>query len=108
MWAGNAIVTDTLDALGALDLYRSTNSPLAMYRGAKDTTMTAWAQAEVQSKFNATGATCDLFAVPGHGHGDLMPTGLVESRNGIAIATPIPVLNHSFTWLAQHMHLRQL
>ena len=61
VWAGNAVVTDTLDALGKIDLYAKTNSPLAMYRGSKDNTMTPWAQIEVQSKFNATGTKCDLF-----------------------------------------------
>jgi hypothetical protein len=36
-----------------------------MYRGSKDGVMSAWAQQEVQQKFNASGALCDLFAVPG-------------------------------------------
>lgn len=108
VWAGNSVVTDTLDALGKLDLYSRTNTPLAMYRGSKDGTMTPWAQTRVQAQFNATGARCDLFAVPGHGHGDLMPAGLVETKNGVRIAHPVPVLNHSFTWLAQQMNLKQL
>ena len=88
--------------------YSRTNTPLAMYRGSKDSTMIPWAQAHVQAEFNATGATCDLFAVPGHGHGDLMPIGLVETKNGVHIAHPEPVLNHSYTWLAQQLNLKQL
>ena len=44
--------------------------------------MTPWAQAEVQRKFNASGGHVDLFAVPGHGHGDLLPAGLVATKNG--------------------------
>ena len=109
VWAGNAVATDTLDALGKDVRYAKTNSPLAMYRGAKDTTMTPWAQAEVQAKFNATGVRCDLFAVPGHGHGDLMPNGLVATKNGVAVQGPrVPVLNHSFTWLVEQLKLTVL
>ena len=107
---GNAVATDTKDALAkdGASRYRSSNTPLALYRGAKDRTMTPWAQQEVQRRFNASGAVCDLFAVPGHGHSDLMPSGLVSTRNSVPLADPVPVLNHSFTWLAEQLHLPML
>ena len=96
VWAGNGAATDTIDALDKNDRYSTAvKTPLAMYRGAKDSTMTPWAQTEVQSKFNASGGHVDLFAVPGHGHGDLMPAGLVATKNGVALPDQkIPVLNH--------------
>eukprot|EP01051_Picozoa_sp_SAG22_P009591 SAG22_NODE_808_length_7080_cov_4.802034_5_plen_388_part_00 len=108
VWAGNGIGTDTIDALDGVDRYTSTSkTPLAMYRGAKDGTMTPWAQAEVQRMFNSSGGHVDLFAVPGHGHGDLMPTGIVATKNGVPVvaAQKVPVLNHSYTWLVQQMKL---
>jgi acetyl esterase/lipase len=108
VWAGNGVATDTYDALDSQDRFKTTvKTPLAMYRGAKDGTMTPWAQAEVQGQFNATGGHCDLFAVPGHGHGDLMPAGLVATKNGVAVGPDqkIPVLNHSYTWLVEQMNL---
>lgn len=108
VWAGNGAATDTYDALDGQDRFTATSkTPLAMYRGAKDSTMTPWAQSEIQGKFNATGGHCDLFAVPGHGHGDLMPAGIVATKNGVAVPKDqqIPVLNHSYTWLAEQMKL---
>eukprot|EP01043_Picozoa_sp_COSAG02_P105456 COSAG02_NODE_41453_length_394_cov_1.125424_1_plen_50_part_01 len=44
---------------------------------------------------------CDLFAVPGHGHGDLMPAGIVATKNGVPVGPDgqVPVLNSSYTWL---------
>jgi hypothetical protein len=108
VWAGNAAVTDTIDALDGHDRYTGSNTPLGMYRGSKDGTMTPWAQQELQAKFNATGARCDLFAVPGKGHSNLMPDGLVQTRNGVPLQHPVPVLNHSFTWLAAQLCLNIL
>ena len=106
VWAGNGVATDTFDAFDGQERYRAGMSPLAMYRGVKDNTMTPWAQQEVQTKFNATGSRCDLFGVPGHGHGDLMPEGLVATQNGVPLPGPHEtVLNHSFAWIAARMGL---
>jgi dienelactone hydrolase len=56
VWAGNGVATDTYDSLDGQDRFSATTkTPLAMYRGAKDGTMTPWAQSEVQAKFNASG-----------------------------------------------------
>jgi len=65
VWAGNALVTDTINALDKRDRYSATNTPLAMYRGSEDTVMTPWAQTEVQAKFNSTGVRCDLYGAQG-------------------------------------------
>ena len=109
VWAGNAAATDTFDALDGQDRYRPSMTPLAMYRGEMDNTMTPWAQHEVQAKFNATGVRCDLFAVPGYGHGNLMPAGLVATKNGAPLPMPqLTVLNHSYAWLAAQMNLTVL
>ena len=106
-WAGNGAVADTFDALFRTDRARNPKTPLAMYRGSKDGTMTAWAQSEVQSNFNASGIQCDLYGVPGHGHGDLMPNGLVGTHNGMALpgGPKLPVLEHSFGWLVDTLGL---
>lgn len=111
VWAGNAIGTDTIDALDGVDRYKATaKTPLAMYRGAKDPVMTPWAQTEVQKMFNSSGGYVDLFAVPGHGHSDLMPDGIVATKNGVPVAAAetVPVLNHSYTWLVQQMKLNPI
>ena len=106
VWAGNGAVTETKDALGHDTRYASTNAPLAMYRGSEDSSMTPWAQQQMQAHFNASGARCDLFAVPGVGHSTLFPTGTVQTKNGVPVAgTPLPVLNHSFTWISEAMGL---
>lgn len=90
------MATDTINAIDKNDRFSTAElSPLAMYRGAKDETMTPWAQTEVQIKFNASRGHVDLFAVPGHGHGDLMPHGMVATKNGVKLPNQkIPVLNH--------------
>merc|ERR1712232_1526471 len=106
VWAGNAAVTDTKNALDKLQRYSKSNAPLAMYRGSNDRTMTPWAQEEVQRTFNQSGGRCDLFAVPGVGHSDLFPNGMVSSRNGVPILHPLPVLNHSYLWLTQALKLK--
>ena len=35
-------------------------------------------------------------------------SGLVSTRNSVPLADPVPVLNHSFTWLAEQLHLPML
>jgi hypothetical protein len=66
---------------------------------------TTWAQRDLQTKFNNSGARCDLFAVPGVGHSSLFPDGNVTTRNGVPIASPVPVLAHSYGWIADAMGL---
>jgi acetyl esterase/lipase len=108
VWAGNGVATDTFNAFDGLDRFTATNlTPLAMYRGSQDSVMTPWAQSEIQSKFNASGGHCELFAVPGHGHSDLMPAGIVATKNGLPVGVDeqVPVLNHSYTWLVEQMKL---
>jgi hypothetical protein len=110
VWAGNGAATDTMDALDGVDRFTATTkTPLAMYRGVKDPTMTPWAQAEIQSKFNSSAGHCDLFAVPGKGHSNLMPAGLVATKNGVPLKDPtVPVLNHSYAWLVEQMKLKPI
>ena len=112
VWAGNAVVIDTIDALDTARTgkqvlrYASTNAPLALYRGSEDTVMTPWAQIELQSNFNGSGADCDVFAVPGVGHSTLFPTGTVATKNGVPVpGPPMPVLNHSYLWLAEKLNV---
>jgi hypothetical protein len=107
VWAGNAVVTDTINAFQKNNRWGATNTPLAMYRGSKDSTMPEWAQTEVQNK---SGGLVDLYAVPGHGHGDLMPVGLVETKNGVQVppAQAVPVLNSSFVWLTETLKMNVL
>ena len=108
VWAGNAVVTDTIDALGATPgaRYGSSNAPLAMYRGSDDGTMTPWAQAEVQKHFNSSGVQCDLFTAPNATHSGLFPAPTVGLKNGMQLPPPLkPVLNHSFDWIVSAMKL---
>jgi dienelactone hydrolase len=105
VWAGNGAVTDTINNLSALDRFSTPSMPLAMYRGSKDTSMTPWAQQEVQGKFNASGSRCDLFAAPGVGHSSLFPTGNVTTKNGSPVAKPMLVLDHSYGWIGSAMGL---
>ena len=57
--------------------------------------------------FNASGGHVDLYAVPGHGHSDLMPAGIVATKNGVPVpgSEKVPVLNHSYGWLVELMKL---
>lgn len=106
VWAGNAVVTDTIDALTNTSRYGRSNAPLAMYRGSNDRTMTPWAQEEIQARFNASGVVCDLFAAPNATHSGLFPTPTVGLKNGVRLASPLkPVLNHSFEWITATMKL---
>lgn len=112
VWAGNAVNIDTMNFLlsktSGGTRYSSSNAPLAMYRGSEDTVMTSWAQNEIQRNYNASGATCDLFAVPGVGHSTLFPTGKVATRNGVPVAPAmaVDVLNHSYMWITDKMQLQ--
>ena len=63
--------------------------------------MTEWGQLELQGIANRTGARVELFAIPGVGHTSLFPGGKVTN----ASALPIPVLNHSFTWISEALGL---
>jgi len=105
VWAGNGVVTDTIDAQDKANRYATTTAPLAMYRGSEDTVMTPWAQAEVQAAFNASGARCDLFGALGVGHSSLFPGGNVTSKNGMAVAPAVPIMNHSYLWMAEALGL---
>lgn len=106
VWAGNGVVTETKNGLDHVDRYATTKAPLAMYRGSQDTVMTPWAQTDEQGHFNSTGGKCDLFEVPGVGHGTLFPTGTVQTKNGAPIpGAPLPVLNHSYIWMTEAMGL---
>ena len=105
VWAGNGAVTDTIDIFSNVSRFATPSMPLAMYRGSKDSTMTPWAQQEVQRKFNASGSRCDLFAVPGVGHSSLFPNGNVTTKNGVPVAKPAPVLDHSYGWITEAMGL---
>ena len=42
------------------------------------------------------------------GHSSLFPGGNVTSHNGNPVAKAIPVLNHSFSWMADAMQLNLL
>ena len=106
VWAGNAVATDAKDALDGLDRWAMRGpslAPLALYRGDLDQTMTPWAQAEIEAKYNASGARCDVFVAPGVGHSSLFPTGAVRVPGA---RVPVPVLNHSFTWLSEALRLQ--
>ena len=109
VWAGNSVVTDTIDALDSFSTgarYSSSNRPLAMYRGSHDSTMTPWAQADVQRRFNASGVRCDLFTAPNATHSGLFPTPTVQLKNGGQLTAPFKrVLNHSYDWLVETMGL---
>ena len=105
VWAGNSVATDAKDALDGLDRWALRGralAPLALYRGELDQTMTPWAQAEIQAKYNASGARCDVFVAPGVGHSSLFPSGAIAAPGAGA---PVPVLNHSFTWLSEALGL---
>ena len=109
VWAGNAVVADTIDAMDAASgsRYSSSNAPLAMYRGSDDGTMTPWAQAEVQKRFNSSGVLCDLFTAPNATHSGLFPTPVVGLKNGGQLPLPLkPVLNHSYDWITTAMKLK--
>jgi acetyl esterase/lipase len=111
VWAGNAVVTDTIDAIDAAhgSRYSHSNAPLAMYRGSDDTTMTPWAQTEVQEHFNRSGVLCELFTAPNATHSGLFPTPVVGLKNGVELGFPRqPVLNHSFDWISAAMRLNML
>ena len=58
---------------------------------------------ELQRIANGTGATVDLFLVPGVGHTSLFPGGTVSNAS-----RAIPVLNHSYAWLSEHMGVQLL
>ena len=96
--AGNSIVTDLKSHADNLTRYARGNTPLALYRGNEDSTMTQAGQDRLKRIANATGATVDLFLIPGVGHTSLFPGGKVTNASGA-----IPVLNHSFTWLSEHI-----
>ena len=103
VWAGNPIVTDMKSASDHAVRYTKANSPLAMYRGVQDGTMTEWGQLELQRIANSTGARVELFSIPGVGHTSLFPGGKVTNSSGA-----IPVLNHSFNWLSDALGVRVL
>lgn len=103
VWAGNSVVTDLKVHLDGRPRYLNSSAPLAMYRGSEDGTMTPWAQRDLQAHYNASGARCDLFAVPGVGHGTLFPGGNVTNSSG-----SIPVLNHSYNWLSAALGVQLL
>lgn len=128
VWAGNGVVSNTIDALDGIDRYSTTSASLAMYRGTEgmslclpvvptsersrcqsdaDNVMTPWAQTNVQRLFNASTAhaRCDLFTAPGVGHSTLFPEGNVTMKNGVSTGTSVPVMNHSFTWITAAMSL---
>lgn len=61
--------------------------------------MIFWAQQEMQRRYNASGARCDLYPVPGVGHSSLFPKGNVSTTDGV------PVLDHSYAWLSSALGL---
>ena len=59
----------------------------------------------ITGNFNASHSRCDLFAVPGVGHSTLFPKGIVATKNGVPVAKPALVLDHSFGWISEAMGL---
>lgn len=108
VWAGNSVVTDTMNAISkSSSRYSRNNKPLAMYRGSRDTTMTVWAQETLQRTFKHSGVRLDLFTALNATHSGLFPEPVVQLYNGLPIHGPHqPVLNHSYRWISQAMGLR--
>lgn len=96
VWAGNSAVSDIKDAWDGNRRWQTIGAPLAMYRGDRDSIMTDWAQQTMQSRYNATGGRCDLYAVPGAAHTTLWPGGTVGG---------VPILDHTYAWMADAMSL---